>query len=290
MTLAKETVILGVDDAKISAIAVDDSSALTYDAAIDVPGITSIKLIPNFVEKELRGDESILDQYSKLESIDWSFENSIMSLDVLAILIGGTVTANGVTPNQSQTYKLNKADKPKYFKLEGKSDYTDMGDAHVVLYKCKASKAEYSFVGEDYAKVSASGKAIGTKYNGDIKDLVFNETAVEIVTGTPAEALTVTPSPADEADSVAVDTNITWTFNNEIRASDVSAANFMVTKADGTAVAGVLSIGSANKVVTFNPTSNLSASSVYVAIATIGVHDIYGQTLAANSVINFATA
>lgn len=290
MTLAKETVILGVDDAKISPISVDDSSALTYDAAIDVPGITSIKLTPNFVEKELRGDESILDQYSKLESIDWSFENSIMSLDVLAVLIGGTVTANGVTPNQSQTYKLNKADKPKYFKLEGKSDYTDMGDAHVVLYKCKASKAEYSFVGEDYAKVSASGKAIGTKYNGDIKDLVFNETAVDITTGSAPGALTVTTSPADGGASVAVDSNITWTFSNAISPSDVSAANFTVTKSDGTAVDGTLSIDSTKKIVSFDPTSNLDASSTYIAIATIGVHDIYGQALAANSVINFATA
>lgn len=290
MTLAKETVILGVDDAKISPISVDDSSALTYDAAIDVPGITSIKLTPNFVEKELRGDESILDQYSKLESIDWSFENSIMSLDVLAVLIGGTVTANGVTPNQSQTYKLNKADKPKYFKLEGKSDYTDMGDAHVVLYKCKASKAEYSFVGEDYAKVSASGKAIGTKYNGDIKDLVFNETAVDITTGSAPGALTVTTSPADGGASVAVDSIITWTFSNAISPSDVSAANFTVTKSDGTAVTGALSIDSTKKVVSFDPTSNLDASSTYIAIATIGVHDIYGQALAANSVINFATA
>jgi hypothetical protein len=290
MTLAKETVILGVDDAKISPISVDDSSALTYDAAIDVPGITSIKLTPNFVEKELRGDESILDQYSKLESIDWSFENSIMSLDVLAVLIGGTVTANGVTPNQSQTYKLNKADKPKYFKLEGKSDYTDMGDAHVVLYKCKASKAEYSFVGEDYAKVSASGKAIGTKYNGDIKDLVFNETAVDITTGSAPGALTVTTSPADGGASVAVDSNITWTFSNAISPSDVSAANFTVTKSDGTAVDGTLSIDSTKKIVSFDPTSNLDASSTYIAIATIGVHDIYGQTLAANAVIDFETA
>lgn len=290
MTLAKETVILGVNDAKISPISVDDSSALTYDAAIDVPGITGIKLTPNIVEKELRGDETILDQHSKLESIDWSFENSIMSLDVLAVLIGGTVTANGVTPNQSQTYKLNNADKAKYFKLEGKSDYTDMGDAHVVLYKCKASKAEYSFVGEDYAKVSASGKAIGAKYNGDIKDLVFNETAVDITTGSAPGALTVTTSPADGGASVAVDSNITWTFSNAISPSDVSAANFTVTKSDGTAVDGTLSIDSTKKIVSFDPTSNLDASSTYIAIATIGVHDIYGQALAANSVINFATA
>jgi hypothetical protein len=290
MPLAKESVILGIDDAKISEITQDDSSALTYGAAVDVPGINSMKLSPSFTEKELRGDEQVLDQYSKLDFIDWSFENSVLSLDALAILIGGSVSASGLTPNQAQTYKLKNTDLPKYFKLEGKADYADVGDVHVVLYKCKASSVEYNLVGEDYAKVSASGKAIGTKNNGDIKDLVFNETAVDITTGSAPGALTVTTSPADGGASVAVDSNITWTFSNAISPSDVSAANFTVTKSDGTAVDGTLSIDSTKKIVSFDPTSNLDASSTYIAIATIGVHDIYGQTLAANAVIDFETA
>lgn len=288
--LAKESVILGINDAKISPITVDDSTALTYGAAIDVPGITEIKVTPSFVEKELRGDEQVKDNYSKLDFIDWSFANSILSLDVLAILIGGTVTSGGVTPNQKQTYKLKNTDKPKYFKLEGKSDYADVGDVHVVLYKCKASRCEYTLIGEDYAKVTASGKGIGTKKTGEIKDLIFNETAEDIVTGAAPGALTVVISPADEANAVDVDSNVTWTFSNEIRASDVSAANFMVTKADGADVAGALSIDSTKKVVTFKPTAALGAASTYIAIATIGAHDIYGQTLSANSVTNFATA
>jgi hypothetical protein len=62
-----------------------------------------------------------------------------------------------------------------------------------------------------------------------------------------------------------------------------------VTKNDGTAVAGALSLDATKKIVTFDPSSNLDASSTYIAIATIGVHDIYGQSMAANSVINFAT-
>ncbi len=290
MPLATESVILGIDDAKMFPLTVDDSTALTYGEAVDIPGITSLKVTPSFVEKELRGDESILDQYSKLDFIDWAFENSMLSLDALAILIGGDVTSSGETPNQTQTYKLNKSHKPGYFKLEGKSDYTDVGDAHVVLYKCKANKVEYSFVGEDYAKVSAGGRAIPTKNNGDIKDLVFNETGVDITTGSAPGALTVTTSPADGGASVAVDSNITWTFSNAISPSDVSAAKFTVTKADGTAVDGTLSIDSTKKIVSFDPTSNLDASSTYIAIATIGVHDIYGQALAANNVIDFGTA
>lgn len=289
MPLAKESVILGIDDAKMFPLTTDDSTELAYGAAVDIPGVTSLKLSPKFVEKELRGDESILDQYSKLDYIDWSFENSVMSLDALAILLGGAVTASGVTPNRSQTYKLNKSHKPGYFKIEGKSDYADVGDAHAVLYKCKANKVDYSFVGEDYAKVSAAGKAIPTKYNGDIKDIVFNETAVDIVTAAAPGALTVVVSPLDGAETALVGDNVTWTFNNAIRLSDISEANFMVVEDDGSVVDGALSIDAAHKVVTFNPTANLDASTAYIAIATIGVHDIYGQVLAANSVTNFTT-
>ncbi len=288
MPLAKESVILGINDAKIFPITVDDSTTLTYGTAVDVPGITSLKLTPTFVEKQLKGDESVIDTYAKLEQIDWSIEHGVISLDALAIMIGGKVTESGETPSQTQTFTLTKDDLPQYFKLEAKCDYADVGDAHFVLYKCKCTSFDYTLQGEEYATISASGKAIPTMKGGKVKDIIFNETAADIVTGTAPGALTVTTNPADGASSVAVDANITWTFSNEIRPSDVSAANFTVTKNDGTAVAGTLSY--ANKVVTFNPTSDLDTSSTYIAIATIGVHDIYGQALAANSVINFATA
>jgi len=290
MPLQKETVVLGINDAKISPIAVDTSAALTYEAGVDVPGITNLKLTPTFIEKQLKGDESVLDTYAKLEQIDWSIEHGVISLDALAIMIGGEVTSGGATPNQTQTFSLTKDDLPKYFKLEAKTDYTDVGDAHFTLFKCKCTSFDYTLQGEEYATISASGKAIPTTKDGKVKDIVFNETAQDIVTGTAPGALTVVVSPADEASAVATDANFTWTFSNEIRASDVSAANFMVTGADGAAVAGALSIDSTKKVVTFKPTAALGEASTYIAIATIGAHDIYGQTLPANSVTNFATA
>jgi hypothetical protein len=290
MPLAKESVILGLNDAKISPITVDDSIALTYGAAVDVPGIKSLKLTPTFIEKQLKGDESVLDTYAKLEQIDWSIEYGVVSLDALAVLIGGKVTAGGATPNQTQTFTLTKDDLPQYFKLEAKTDYADVGDVHFVLYKCKCTSFDYTLQGEEYATISASGKAIPTMKDGKVKDIVFNETAADITTGTPPGALTVATSPTDGGSNVTADSNITWTFNNALRASDVHEGNFMVTKDDGTAVTGALSIDSTKKVVSFDPTSNLDASSTYIAIATIGVHDIYGQALAANSVINFATA
>ncbi len=180
MPIATSSLLLGVNDAKISKLLTDITTNPTYSSSVDVPGISEVKVSPNFVEKELKGDEVILDYYSKLESVDWSFNNAKISLDALAILLGGTVSASGTTPNQKQTYSLLGTDKPNYFKLEAQSTYTEIGDAHVILYKCKASKVEYTIKGEDFAEVSASGKAIACISNSKVKDIVFNETAAAI--------------------------------------------------------------------------------------------------------------
>ena len=135
---------------------------------------------PTFIEKQLPGDESILDIYSRLDKVEWSIEYGIISLDALAVFIGGKVTAAGETPAQTQTYKLNQKDLPGYFKMEAKTDYADVDDVHFMFYKCKCTSFEYTLEGEEYATISASGNAIPTRNNGDVLDIVFNETAQEI--------------------------------------------------------------------------------------------------------------
>jgi len=176
MTVPTETKVLGINDAKIFELLTDTSETLTYGTPVDVPGIRRLRVSPSFLEKELKGDEAMLDTYSKLESIEWSFENAKISLDALAVMIGGEVTQGA----NNQTYTLKSDDVPSYFKLVGKSDYTDAGDVHVVLYKCKATSVEYELQGEEYAVVTASGKAIGTVNNKKVKDVILNETATEI--------------------------------------------------------------------------------------------------------------
>jgi hypothetical protein len=180
MAVSNETKILGINDLKISELMVDDSTTLTYDTPVDVPGITNLQVSPNFVEKELRGDETVLDKYSKLDSINWSISNVIMSLDALAVMIGGTVATSGVTPAEKKTYTLLSSDLPKYFKMEGQSEYSDAGDVHVILFKCKASSVQYELRGEDYATVTASGTGIGTKKDKKIKEIVINEAVTPI--------------------------------------------------------------------------------------------------------------
>ncbi|MFC5773690.1 MULTISPECIES: phage tail tube protein [Ectobacillus] len=104
--------------------------------------------------------------------------------------------------------------------------------------------------------------------------------------GTPP---TVTTNPIDGATGFAVGSNIVWTFSEAIQSSLVTDANFFVTKADGTPVAGTLALSAGNTVVTFDPTANLTAATDYIAVATRNVKDVAGNALAANSITNFRT-
>ena len=182
MTLSKQTIVLGIDDAKIFELTADTAGSLTYGSAVDVPGIQNVQLSPAFTEKGLKGDEKIMDYYIKLDLIHWAFHSAKVSLDVLAILEGGSISSTGTTPNEVHTYSVSDSSTPKYFKLEAKANYSagEVGDFHLKLYKCKANSVDVQYSTQDYAIVSASGIAIPTINNSKIKDYVINETATAI--------------------------------------------------------------------------------------------------------------
>ena len=96
-------------------------------------------------------------------------------------------------------------------------------------------------------------------------------------------AITVSVDPADEETGVLVSDNIVLTFNNK-----VSQENILVTSSTGSLVAVTKTWDVAGKVLTINPTSDLSAATMYL-VNVVGVVDIYNQTLAP-SVVNFTTA
>ena len=181
MAIATVSKILGLNDMMISELTADTGAALTYDTGVDIPGVTKLSLNPSYVEKELRGDEALLDTYQRLDAIEFSFEHVKVSLDVLEIITGGSLAASGNTPNQLQTLSITNAHLAKYFKLQGKVVYSDLsgGDMMLVLYKCKG-QFKIEFQTEEYAVISCSGKAIGTTNNNKIFDLVFRETTAAL--------------------------------------------------------------------------------------------------------------
>ena len=81
--------------------------------------------------------------------------------------------------------------------------------------------------------------------------------------------------PADAATNVAKAANVVITFNNKIMREAV-----VVTSAAGVIVPGAKTWDTTGKILTFNPTSDLTGATVYL-VTVGGVADIYGQTLAA---------
>jgi len=91
--------------------------------------------------------------------------------------------------------------------------------------------------------------------------------------------------PTNNATGVSVSANQVLTFNNALK--DWATSGIVLVKStDGSVVTTVNTLDSTKKIITVDPTSNLTASTVY--ILTYAVTDVYGQTL--NGSIRFTTA
>lgn len=186
MSLTRIVRILELQDARISPMTADTGGAPTYGASVDLPGIVKIKLTPVMESKELFGDNALLDVWSKVTKVEAEIECAELSLDAMRIIMGGTVSLTGTTPNQRQTFALRGTDTlPGYFRIQGCWLYTGTGagDTHIVLYKVKATEAP-SFEAQgsdgDFGMVSFKVVAIPAISNSNWFDVMINETATPI--------------------------------------------------------------------------------------------------------------
>ncbi|KJK55646.1 hypothetical protein [Saccharothrix sp. ST-888] len=187
MPLSHVSKLFSIQDCKITALLTDPvSGTATYAAqSVDVPGIKSLAISGSMQSKTLRGDNTLLDTESYIDGVTGSAEHARLSLDALAVLLGGAVTDSGTTPAQKAVWSLTASSVPQYFKIEGVTPPggTDMisGDIHVVLYKCQLSKfPELGFTGDDYRIPKFELSAVPLASTGKWMDVVFNETAIAI--------------------------------------------------------------------------------------------------------------
>jgi len=89
------------------------------------------------------------------------------------------------------------------------------------------------------------------------------------------------------ATGVAVNVSPTLTFNNALNGSALYGIA-LIKASDDSPVAAAITINTARKVITINPTVDLTASTEYY-MSVDNVTDIYGQTYA-NTVVSFTTA
>jgi len=107
--------------------------------------------------------------------------------------------------------------------------------------------------------------------------------------GSDVVAPTVVTVPADAATDIVVTSNLTATFNEDIKQADINSNNFLLIKvSDGSIVAGSLTYTLGTKTAAFDPTNSLDASTAYIW-AISNVRDSAGNKMVPITV-NFTTA
>jgi hypothetical protein len=190
MPLSRITQVYSVQDAKISPLTADPAGgAATYGDPIDVPGIQTFEISGDVETKSLRGDNGLLANNSQITNIQVAVNYAKLSLDVLAAIVGGTVTDAGATPAQTSTWDLAQATATlPPFKLEGVTPPNGVdligGDLHWVLWRLNLSAfPALGFAQEDYRIASFSANASPLISTGKWISAVINETAVPIPDG-----------------------------------------------------------------------------------------------------------
>ena len=187
--LDTRVVLMELSDVKVAPLLTDPTEGeTTYGAFVDLAGVLSLQVSPEMVSKTLYGDSTVMDNYARITSINFTVTNSVVSYSGLKCILGGTVSTEGSDGTEKVTYSITAANAtPGYFKLEGKWDYASTDGtvlvSYVVLYKCRLSEAPDFTINDssgDFGDCSFSGVAMPTNSDGKWMDMTLNATAAAI--------------------------------------------------------------------------------------------------------------
>lgn len=291
--------LIGIEKLYVALLTKDDTTGLTYGTPTYYAGVQEIDIKPKQNTEKQYAENKLWDQMTTFDSCDVTAKLADLTSAQKAQLLGQTLAATGgvyataadVAPFVAILYKAN---------IRG-------GYRYGVLYKGVFQIPDDNAKGQEgkviFGSPSATATFQATKYNSfweyhvdtsdpncpvDIDTTWFTAVTIPAADTTPP---TVSTLPTDAATNVAVAANMIWTFNEAIDSAVVKASNFFLMKAaDGTLIAGALSLDGTRKIVTLDPSSNLTAATAYIAICTANVTDLAGNHLVATCVTNFETA
>lgn len=173
----------------VAYVANPEGAGVLLAPKVDIPGIQSIEISGTVKNSTLRGDFALLDSISVLQDLRVKFSFAKANLDAMAVMVGGTVTDSGSTPNRIARWKLyattptDTTNRFHYFQMECQSVGADPvnGDVHFVLPKCiLADFPTLGMADEDYEKFQASAMAIPRTFDGLWLDVPVNETTTVV--------------------------------------------------------------------------------------------------------------
>jgi phi13 family phage major tail protein len=293
------SVLIGLKDLYYAIMNTDPAGGTpTYESPVRIVGAIKANINPNTSSETLYADDGPSETATTLGKIDLDLNVTDVDLATQAILLGHTIDG-GVLKRKSTDTPPYVAIGFRTVKSNGKYRYTWLNKG-----KFQLSEQANETKGESINFQTATLKGSFVKRDADDEwERHIDEDHVDYIASmgtnwfnSPLQTADTTPPtissslPADAATGVAVDANVVVTFSEELALSTVTSDNIFLTKVtDGVPVAGALTIDTARKVVTFNPTSNLAGNTEYRLNITTSVKDVYGNKLAAHGHIEFTT-
>lgn len=290
---------VGLDQFHYAENLTDSSSGCSYDAPVAIAGIIAANVKANGSIETQYADDGPATNASNVGRQELDLEFTNLSPAVRADILGHTITSGVIIEKTTDTppvvaigFRSQKANGSYRYFWYLKGQFAVPDDS----YKTKEDKTNFGTTKMTFAGLRRDYDSEYKIWADDDDPAVpasvitnwFN--AVPITIAAP-DALTLTTVPADAATGVDVAANLTFTYNNALKDNQLTSDYFYLVKAsDGSKVAAALSIDAANKVVTLNPSADLTNSESYLLVASGLVKDIYGHVLAGGTTIaNFTT-
>lgn len=140
MAANNSSVLYDIKDCTVYPLVSDvtGASAATYGTGIDVPGINALSLDPNIISAEIKGDSRVYATKARIDKLTGAITYSELALDVLAVILGGSIVDTGTGSSEIATYNFVSDELP-YFKIEALiEDVTDdLAEVVIVIPKAK---------------------------------------------------------------------------------------------------------------------------------------------------------
>lgn len=158
------------------------------DTMVDLPFARTLSFTEAEDFEDLRGDDQLITSHGSGAWVEWEIESGGIPLEAYAVMNGGTVTTEGVSPNQIKTYRKRVTDQKPWFCMIGQSISDSGGDVHCIIYRAKITdNLEGEFTDQEFFLTAGSGKGFGSwRINpggeyGTLYDFVHHETITAIV-------------------------------------------------------------------------------------------------------------
>lgn len=297
--------VVGIDEVHVALVTQDDADGYAAGTPVVFAPAINISAEPSTSLETQYADNKPFDVMTGEGETKITLDVTNIPLSILATYLGKQFDAasgrifdaggEAVPPDAAFSFRSMKSNGSyRYFQyLKGKfslpkdeaATKTDSMDPKPSQIVYTAVNTLYKFDLGDGGDAKSVKRIVGDE---DVTNFIatgwFSQVQTPVTTAPDALALS-SSTPVDEAVGVSVSADQTLTFNNALVDAAVNGVN-LIKMTDGSIVATSVSLNATKKIITINPTLNLTASTGYTI--SYAVTDIYGQTL--NGTVNFTTA